>query len=500
LENTRTGDRDELENMPERPNLWSECHADANYCPGRDCPDAKECFLAHARRRAMEADLVVVNHYLFFADLAVKDAGFGEILPKADVVVFDEAHRIPDIVTRFFGWEITNGQIQDLVQDSRDQMDTVGLVDAEFDAGIKGLEKALAELRGAFPEENSRGGLSPESMNDRPGRALVTVEAALHRLLDCMEPLLPQVSGLGICKRRTTELLETSGRIRVLQDPGRVHWFETRGRFLSLSASPLETGPTLRDLLYPAADCHIFTSATLATGAGDEGFSFFAKQLGLESGEMLAQRLPPPFDYANRTLLYIPQGLPEPSQGNFPRAATEEILHLLEFSGGRALVLFTSQRMLETVHEGVRDRLRFPLLVQGTQPNGVLLRRFTEDVESVLFGLASFWEGVDVPGESLSMVVIDRLPFASPGDPLVAARSRWLESQEINPFKQMYIPKAILSLKQGLGRLLRRRNDRGVLVVLDRRMVDKWYGRWFLEGLPPSPLTRDREAVRRFFL
>lgn len=500
LENTRTGDRDELENIPNGPNPWTQFHADSSYCPGRTCPDAKECFLAHARRRAMDADLVIVNHYLFFADLAVKDAGFGELLPKADVIVFDEAHRIPDIVTRFFGWEITNGQIQELVRESREQMVAVGLVNATLDNGLESLENALMELRKAFPSENARGGLFQDPTDQRPGQALLSMEAALHRLLDCMEPIIPDVLGLTGCMRRTKELLETSGRIRVLQDPGRVHWYETRGRFLTLSASPLQTGPTLRELLYPAADCHLFTSATLATGKGDEGFHFFARQLGLEPGEMMVQRLSPPFDYANRTLLYVPQGFPEPTHKDFSAAAIEEIFQLLDYSKGRALVLFTSQRVLDVVHEGLRNRLLFPLLVQGTQSNSVLLKRFTEEVSSVLLGLSSFWEGVDVPGESLSMVVIDRLPFASPVDPLVAAKSRWLESQQINPFKEMYIPKAILSLKQGLGRLLRRKDDRGVMAVLDRRMVDKFYSRWFLEGLPPSPLTRDREAVRRFFL
>ncbi|MBF0419888.1 MAG: ATP-dependent DNA helicase [Magnetococcales bacterium] len=499
LRKTRSGDRDEWAGMPERPHLWSEVHADTLYCPGRVCPEAQDCFLAHARRQAMEADLVVVNHHLFFADLAVKEGGFGELLPKADCIVFDEAHRIPDIVTRFFGWELSNGQLSDLLRDSREQISLAGLDDAAFTAGGERLEEALRELRSAFPSENARDGLSPDTMNNRPGRAILQVEAALHRLVEAMEPLLDRVTSLGPCKRRSIELLETSGRIRQFEDPGRVHWFETRGRFITLSASPLEIGPTLRDLLYPAADCHLFTSATLATGTGDAGFDFLARQLGLQPGEMLAQRLPPPFDYAHRTLLYVPKDFPEPAHGDFAHAAAEEIVHLLNHSKGRALVLFTSQRMLDSVHEAIRDRSPFPLLVQGTLPNGILLQRFIEDVQSVLLGLASFWEGVDVPGESLSMVIVDRLPFASPGDPLVAARSRWLESHEINAFKEMYIPKAILSLKQGLGRLLRRKDDRGVLAVLDRRMVDKWYGRWFLDGLPPSPLTRDREAVRRFF-
>ncbi|MBF0423300.1 MAG: ATP-dependent DNA helicase, partial [Magnetococcales bacterium] len=499
LQTTRTGDRDEWAGMPERPNLWSECHADVSYCPGRACPDATDCFLAHARRRAMDADLVIVNHYLFFADLAVKDGGFGELLPKADVVVFDEAHRIPDIVTQFFGWEMTNGQIHTLLQDSREQLAATGVENEALQAEMDRLLETLRELRDAFPAENTRHGLSPETMDGRPGQAMLMVERALHRLADTMEPLLNTVSGLGPCRRKTIELLEVSARIREFHDPGRVHWYETRGRSLTLSASPLETGPTLRDLLYPVADCHIFTSATLATGDGDAGFAFLAQQLGLAPENMLAQRLPPPFDYRHQTVLYVPKDMPEPTHPLFAQAVIEETIHLLTCSQGRALLLFTSQRMLETVHEGIRGRLSFPLLVQGTQPNGLLLQRFIAEVHSVLLGLASFWEGIDVPGESLSLVVIDRLPFASPGDPLVAARSRWLEAQHINSFKEMYIPKAILSLKQGLGRLLRRRDDRGVLAVLDRRMVDKWYGRRFLQGLPPSPLTRDREAVRRFF-
>ncbi|MBF0108625.1 MAG: ATP-dependent DNA helicase [Magnetococcales bacterium] len=499
LKQTTSGDRDDCHEGPHDPDLWNQLHADTLVCPGRNCLYAKDCFLAHARQKAMEAELVVVNHFLFFADLAVKEGGFGEILPKADVIVFDEAHRIPDIVTRFFGWEISNGQIQELLRDLNEQTTVAGVSDEEMNTAIETLKQAAIELRRAFPEENSRGGLPPEAMNQTPGRAMVALEAALHRLMDVLEPLLPRATSLGPCRRRAAELLEMSGRIRVLQDPGRVQWFETRGHFVSISASPLETGPTLRELLFPAADCHVFTSATLATGPGAEGFHFFARQLGLEAAEMIAKRLDSPFDHAHRTLLYVPREIPEPTHDRFPATAIEEILQLLELSGGRAMVLFTSQRMLDLVYEGIRGRTRFPLLVQGTQPNGVLLRRFVADVASVLLGLASFWEGVDVPGESLSMVVIDRLPFASPGDPLIAAKSRWLESQSVNPFKELYIPKAILTLKQGLGRLLRRRGDRGVLTVLDRRMVDKWYGRRFLDGLPPSPLTRDREAVRRFF-
>lgn len=499
-ERTPTGDKDEWPDSPENLAFWLDVSAGGNHCPGRQCAYFEDCFLTRARERAKKASLVVVNHYLYFADLAVKEGGFGEILPQSDVVVFDEAHRIPDIVTAFFGWEISTFQIENLIEDCRREAETSPITDPEFIDSLAAIEEASAQLRGAFPKGNQRGGLLAEEMQLKPGRALVAVEGALYRLRSALEAYRSVNTGWASCGRRVEEMLDISGRIRTLEDPSRVRWFETRGLGVFLTASPLETGPTFCELLYPRIKTCIFTSATLATGADVQSFAFFLSQLGLRLGQVVVERLPPAFDYQKRTILYVPNHMPDPGSDQFPEAVAKEIATLVAMARGRTLCLFTSFRMMAIVQAELKGRLPYLLLVQGDRSKASLLEAFKADVSSVLLGVASFWEGVDIPGEALSMVIVDRLPFASPGDPLVAARGRWLQAQKLNPFTEMSVPKAILALKQGLGRLLRRADDQGVLVVLDPRLSRKWYGRLFFAGLPPSPVTHDLEAVRRFFL
>ncbi|MBF0357569.1 MAG: ATP-dependent DNA helicase [Magnetococcales bacterium] len=496
---TLTGDRDELQDMPEQLPFWFDVSAGGEHCIGKKCDDYDSCFLTKARNLAKKVNLLVVNHHLFFADLAVKDGGFGEILPNHKVVVFDEAHRIPDVVTTFFGWEISNYKIRELIQDSRREFEEIGVSEHEAYDILQVLEEVAHGLRAAFPTVDSRDGLQPEDMEAAPGRAMVAMEEALYKYREVLEPQQIRSKTLASLYRRAEELLEISGRIRSLADPTRVHWFETRGRGVFIHASPLETGPTLQELLYPTLDAVIFTSATLATGSGDRGFAFFREQLGVNGDQVVMERLPPPFDYANQSLLFVPDDLPEPNSPEFPKAVAGEIEQLLNVSQGRALCLFTSLRMMESVRLALQGRFPYNLLVQGSRPKAALLAAFQSDTSSVLLGVASFWEGVDIPGESLSIVIIDRLPFASPGDPVVAARSRWFESQKLNPFNAMTVPRAIITLKQGLGRLLRRNSDRGVMVVLDKRLVTKWYGKRFLSGLPPAPLTKERKAVGKFF-
>lgn len=498
LAQTQTGDRDELVAMPERLSFWHEISAGGDHCVGRKCSDYDACFLTRARNIAKKVDLVVVNHHLFFADLAVKDGGFGEILPSHDVVVFDEAHRIPDVVTTFFGWEISNYKIRELIQDSRREFAEIGVEDPLLYDSLPFLEEAAHGLRAAFPAEDFRDGLQPADMDAGPGRALVALEEALYKFREVMEPQRVRSALMAALFRRAEELLEISGRIRSLQDPTRVFWFEVRGRGIFIHASPLETGPTLQELLYPTLKAVVFTSATLVTGSGDKGFAFFREQLGLHGDDVVTVQLPPPFDHRRQSLLFVPQDLPEPTNPNFSAAIAWEIETLLHLSQGRALCLFTSLRVMEAVKFALQGRLPYNLLVQGDLPKGALLAAFQNDISSVLLGVASFWEGVDVPGEALSMVIVDRLPFASPADPLVAARGRWLQSQKLNAFNVMSVPRAIITLKQGLGRLLRRSSDRGIMVVLDTRLVNKWYGKRFISGLPPAPLTRDRQAVENF--
>ncbi|MBF0153864.1 MAG: ATP-dependent DNA helicase [Magnetococcales bacterium] len=496
---TRTGDRDELTDLPEHLPFWHGITSTTDNCLGQQCPEYDLCFLMRARERARQAQLLVVNHHLFCADLAVRDGGFGEILPDYDRVVFDEAHQLPDIVTRFFGWEISNYQLRELVRDGRSEVADVGADDPELLLALQELEEVANLLRGTFPTEDCRAGLTHDTMAQGIERSLLTVEQALHHLAAVLEPHRPRSAGLAACTRRVTELLEVAGRIRTLDDPSRVYWFETRGRGIFIQASPLEVGPLLTEILHPLLKVAIFTSATLATDTGDDPFRYLRNQLGLDPEQILAERLPPAFDYIHQACLYLPLDLPDPDAPHFPEEATQEIKSLLEASSGRALCLFTSRRMLEQIYEGLQGRIPYTLLVQGAAPKQALLDLFQAEPSSVLLGMASFWEGVDVPGEALSMVIIDRLPFASPADPLLAARNRHLASQGGNPFADISLPRAILSLKQGLGRLLRRADDRGVMVVLDMRLTRRSYGRRFLENLPPMPVIRQIDAVREFF-
>ena len=498
---TEMGDREELDALPDNLSFWKEISAGGDHCLGRRCTHHEACFLTRARERAKKSDLVVVNHHLFFADLALRDGGFGELLPDHGVVVFDEAHKIPDVVTQFFGWTISNHQLRELALDCRRESQEIGADDPVLLLALPDLEVAGQRLREAFPRENRREGMTTEDLNRTSviGQALLQVDNALHHLLKVLEPHQARSAGLAACARRAVTLLDTSGWIRSMDDPSRVYWYETRERGVFLTASPLETGPTLQELLYPRVKTAIFTSATLATGGRSGGFSFLLDQLGLTAETVVTEQLPLVFDYRQQAILYLPEQFPEPDDPLFPAAAVEEIVALLEAASGRTLCLFTSQRMLETVRHGLTGRIPFPLLVQGERSKGALLEAFRAQKSSVLLGLASFWEGVDVPGEALSMVIIDRLPFVSPVDPLVAARGRWMEINQRNPFMEMFIPRAVLSLKQGVGRLLRRSTDRGGMAILDVRLTQKRYGRQLLEALPPARIVRDRESVRRFF-
>ncbi|MBF0190396.1 MAG: ATP-dependent DNA helicase [Magnetococcales bacterium] len=498
-EKTETGERDEFRDMPEGLVLWSAIHTGGDHCPGRKCPDHGACFLNRARERARAVDLVVVNHHLFFADLAVKEGGFGEILPEYDALVFDEAHRIPDVATRFFAIEISNYKLRDLVRDTRREFEEVGGGDDALMGALAGMEEATFRLRNAFPLEDQRIGLTREDLDQEPGHAIHAVEWALHGFREALESHRARSVGLAACGRRAEEMQDATRLIRALNDPSRVYWYETRNRGIFLSAAPLETGPILRELLHPRAKTAIFASATLTSAPGPEGFVFFQEQMGFQPDDVTVCCLPPVFDYATRSLLYLPRHLPDPVDPGFAPAVVAEILALLTISSGRALCLFTSFRMLELVREGLEGRIPYRVFSQGDAAKGALLDAFKKETSSVLLGVSSFWEGVDVPGETLSLVVVDRLPFASPGEPMVAARQRWMGLNGRNAFREMSLPQAILSLKQGLGRLLRTTADRGVMAVLDPRLSHKWYGKSFLAGLPAAPVTHEMEAVRRFF-
>ncbi|MEG3638406.1 ATP-dependent DNA helicase [Magnetococcus sp. PR-3] len=496
---TVQGDRDELTNLPEKLDIWPELSTNGDDCLGQECPDLQECYLFKARARAKESQLVVVNHHLFFADLAVREGGFGEILPDYQVVVFDEAHQIPDVVTRFFGLEVSNYQMLELARDCRREMDMVGMDDPDLLHHLTVVEESAAVLRTAFPIENSRDALAPEHLEQEAGRALVRCEQTLHKLAELLEPHLERSAGLGSCGRRLEKLLIASGTIRTLDDPERIYWYETRNRGVFLQASPLNVGQTMREMLYPRVQCAIFTSATLSTGKGEKGFSYFMSQLGLDPEIATCEQLPPVFDYPRQARLYLPRRLPEPNAPGFANMFIEELVDLIQASRGRALCLFTSYRMMGQVEKVLARRIPYPVYVQGERPKRALLEMFKTQENSVLLGTSTFWEGVDIPGAALSMVVIDRLPFTPPDDPISAARNRFCESQGGNPFMQLSVPQAILTLKQGAGRLLRRATDRGVIAVLDARISRRGYGKRFVAGLPPATCIYDLEAVQQFF-
>ncbi|MEO5376977.1 MAG: ATP-dependent DNA helicase [Magnetococcus sp. DMHC-6] len=496
---TQTGDRDELSNLPEQLNFWRDLNAGGERCLGRKCPDYDACFLFAMREKAKHANLVIVNHHLFFADLAVKEGGFGEILPKHQIVVFDEAHQIPDVVTAHFGLEISTYQLRELAQDGRAEFQTVGADDIALMGAFSALESAATGLRQAFPGENVSQSLQAEDLRALPGRALTEVIKALKRLIHQLDPHRTRSSGLAALGRRAEVMLVDTEQIQALNDPARVYWYETRNRNIFLKASPLDTGPTLREALYPRLSTAIFTSATLATSKGYDAFDFFERQMGVPPNTAYRDRLDSPFDFTQRALLYVPRSFPDPREPSFETLLVQEIVQLLHASSGRALCLFTSLQKMEMVYQAIRDELPFPLLVQGERPKKALLEIFRRETASVLMAVRSFWEGVDIPGESLSLVIIDRIPFDVPDEPLTKARSQHIVSLGGNDFMDFSLPKAILSLKQGVGRLLRRSEDRGVLAILDIRLFTKRYGSRILAELPPAPLTRECEVVKRFF-
>ncbi len=512
-----SGDREELTELPDSHPIWPQVSATSDQCTGQACPQIQACFLTRIRRAAQQAELVVVNHHLLFADLAVKEGGFGEILPGYRVVVFDEAHRIPDVATRFFGLEVSNYRLSEIARDTRQEFFLVGADDSSLLRSLDDLEFSVATLRRLFPEEDLRQTLDEVTLAGGVGDFLEEIRALLERLHTLLEPHRPRSVGMAACARRVEELLRACRDLEEgIGDPGQAHWCETRGRGVFLRAAPLDTGIVLQEALLNKLDSAIFTSATLTTtpgitrnhdgGTGGEArpgnraFQYIMAQLGLQDDRTDAVQLPIAFDYPNQALLYIPSRavMPEPDHPDFTTAAIDEIRRLIDASGGRALCLFTSMRMLYDTHAALADTLPYPLLVQGARTKQALLHEFRTDTASVLLGSSTFWEGVDVPGEALSLVIIDRLPFQSPDDPLLAARNRYCRSQGGNPFMALSLPQAILTLKQGVGRLLRRRDDRGVMAILDTRLETRRYGRTFLTGLPPVPITRDREQVRQF--
>ena len=490
------GDRAELDWLKDDDPLWDSISSTSDQCVGSECMFYEDCFLNRLRQAAAQAQIVIVNHHLFFADLMVKKEGFGEIIPRFQAVVFDEAHSLEDIATTYFGKSLSTNQLADFVNDVEKEIG--GLPNQEKKRVRRHLEwvKAGAEhLWDLLREGEERSRIAEESLEGLEKGACLEIKKGLDFIHDksgFTEEDSPVLQSLA---NRAQELRQSLDKILSSSDTDWLRWYERRKKTVVLHASPLDISQSMKDLLYEKTGTLVFTSATLSTHGH---FQYFRSRMGLTE-DVLEGVYPSHFDFESNALFYVPTDLPPPTDPLFTTKLSQRVLEILEITAGRALVLFTSHNNLNVVHRLLQGRIPYTLFKQGEAPKSVLLEKFRTDTHSVLLATGSFWQGVDVPGEALSCLIVDKLPFDSPGDPLVAARIDRIRGQDGNPFMDYQLPAAIIALKQGLGRLIRNNTDRGVLSVLDVRMMTSRYGRFFFESLPRMPLIHDLHAIRRFF-
>jgi ATP-dependent DNA helicase DinG len=526
---TATGDRAELAELPEASLLWPKLDARAEACIGQKCSQWERCFITEMRRRAAETDIIIVNHHLFFADLAIKlqaegapDAG---ILPDAAAVIFDEAHELEDVAGSYFGISVSNLRVEELARDVENSLQHNRLLSASLSGALGSLRERsqlffslLPPGEGRFAFENRREFL------EENGDEFLALNRSLTRLTGELEGLPQKPEEVLNFVRRAQEIQVQLAFVLESEDRNTVFWIERRGgrtnlprrqrdteragenppghrpllgggrQNVFLQATPIHVGPILRECLWSKLECAVLTSATLAVGGG---FEYIRQRLGLEHAREAV--LPSHFDYENQALLYVPPDLPDPRTPQFAAKAADCVRKLLEITRGRAFLLFTSYAQMNEIHQRLLGELEFPMLRQGDAPKSALLEEFRLTPNAVLFATASFWQGVDVQGEQLSCVIIDRLPFAVPSDPVVAARVKAIDAEGGNAFFQYQVPAAVITLKQGFGRLIRSLHDRGVLALLDNRILKKQYGRVFVESLPNYRKTTEMREVESFF-
>jgi ATP-dependent DNA helicase DinG len=501
---TQTGDRAELASIPEASALWHKLDARSDTCLGQKCSSWDKCFITEMHRRASESDIIIVNHHLFFADLAIKQQAEGApdagILPEVGAVIFDEAHELEDVAGSYFGVSVSNARVDEICRDVEQSLQRNHLYTAQLSGALKSLREhsqiffsLLPAGEGRFAFENRREFL------EENGEEFMGLQQALGRLGSELENLPTKPEEIFNFTRRTQELHFQLGFLMESENKNTVFWIERRrfGRDRSnvfLQATPIDVAPILKTCLFDTLDCAVLTSATLAVG---HGFEYMKRRLGLEHGRELV--LPSHFDYPNQAILYVPPDLPDPRTPQFVAKAADQIRRLLEITQGRAFVLFTSYAQMNEIHQRLLGELDFPVLLQGDAPKSALLEEFRLTPHAVLFGTSSFWQGVDVQGEQLSCVIIDRLPFAVPSDPVVAARVKAIDAEGGNAFFQYQVPAAVITLKQGFGRLIRSLHDRGLLALLDNRILKKTYGRVFVESLPNYRRTTEIRQVEEFF-
>ena len=492
---TKQGDIAELNSIPEDARIWPLVTSTNDNCLGAECPSYSSCHLVEARKRAQEADLVVINHHLLCADFSLKEEGFGELLPDADCFIVDEAHQLPEVASNFFGTTVSGRQLLELVRDTESEYVKEAGDLKEIPQQAAKLGKQVRDFRLAFGIDVRRAAWSEVINDERISSALKRVREELETLAGLLEAVQGRGKGLDSCLARCEQLEVDLAALSDDEREGEILWFETQRQSFRLNRTPLEISTLFKAQMERYQGGWIFTSATLAVG---ENFHHFQRQLGLDEAETALWGSP--FDYPGQALWFVPRGLPEPRSPDYTRTLVEEVaIPVLEASKGRAFLLFTSHRALREAAELLEGRIDYLILIQGSAPKGELLTRFREAGNAVLLGTASFWEGVDVRGDALSCVIIDKLPFASPGDPVLQARIEALRRSGGNPFMEFQVPQAAIALKQGAGRLIRDISDRGVLVVCDPRLLRRGYGQVFLDSMPPMARTRDIADVERFF-
>ena len=513
---TATGDRAELAELPEASLLWPKLDARADACIGQKCSEWERCFITEMRRRAMETDIIIVNHHLFFADLAIKlqaegapDAG---ILPEAAAVVFDEAHELEDVAGSYFGISVSNLRVEELARDVENLLQHNRMLSASLSGALGSLRERSQFFFSLLPAGEGRFAFeSRREFLEENGDEFLALNQALTRLAGELEGMSQKPEEIFNLVRRAQEIQVQLGFAMESEDRNTVFWIERRGgrsrgfpsqrlrddkgrQNVFLQATPIDVGPILRECLWSKLECAVLTSATLAVGGG---FEYIRQRLGMEHARESV--LPSHFDYESQALLYVPPDLPDPRTPQFTARAAERIRKLLEITRGRAFVLFTSYAQMNDIHQRLLGDLQFPMLRQGDAPKSALLEEFRLTPNAVLFATSSFWQGVDVQGEQLSCVIIDRLPFAVPSDPVVAARVKAIDADGGNAFFQYQVPAAVITLKQGFGRLIRSLHDRGLLALLDNRILKKQYGRLFVESLPKYRKTTEMRVVEEFF-
>ncbi len=496
---TTTGDRADCSAVPENASAWLHATSTRENCLGSQCPHYDKCFVMEARRQALAADVVVVNHHLFFADLALREEGMAELLPACNTVILDEAHQLPETATLFFGSSVSTSQLIELARDTRLESAAAAKDYAPLPDAARRLERAARDLRLVFQEETGRWPARMLSGRTDFESALGTVMAELDKLSAELKGQAERSEGLARCWARALTLAEGIERWRSELDEARVKWVELFRHSLHLNSTPLSIAETFRNQMEEHARAWIFTSATLSV---NRDFSHYCGQMGLQDTRTASWDSP--YDFANQALLYIPDRLPEPNTPEHTEAVVEAALPVIEAAGGGAFMLFTSLRAMRNGHELLKRALEargldLPLLMQGEGSRSEMLVRFRDLGNAVLVGSHSFWEGVDVRGEALSLVVIDKLPFAPPDDPVLAARIDQMNREGRSAFFDYQLPEAVITLKQGAGRLIRDETDRGVLMICDPRLLTRSYGKRVLASLPPMKLTRSAAEAAAFF-